>query len=57
MFTSALAHVAELVDALDLGSSIVRCMGSSPFLRTGNGAEIYSAPFFAYMQSGVFSGQ
>ncbi len=28
------AGVAELVDALDLGSSIERCEGSSPFTRT-----------------------
>ena len=28
------ADVAELVDALDLGSSIERCGGSSPFIRT-----------------------
>ena len=28
------ARVAELVDALDLGSSIARCGGSSPFART-----------------------
>ncbi len=26
--------MAELVDALDLGSSTARCEGSSPFLRT-----------------------
>ncbi len=26
--------MAELVDALDLGSSIVRCEGSSPFVRS-----------------------
>jgi hypothetical protein len=25
--------MAELVDALDLGSSIARCEGSSPFVR------------------------
>src|SRR6185369_17787993 len=30
----AIAGVAELVDALDLGSSIARCGGSSPFART-----------------------
>ncbi len=28
-----LADVAELADALDLGSSTVRCEGSSPFVR------------------------
>ena len=28
------ARVAELVDALDLGSSIARCGGSSPSART-----------------------
>ena len=28
------AGVAELVDALDLGSSILGCEGSSPFTRT-----------------------
>ncbi len=28
------APVAELVDALDLGSSILRCAGSSPVRRT-----------------------
>jgi hypothetical protein len=28
------AGVAELVDAPDLGSGIVRCGGSSPFART-----------------------
>lgn len=27
------ADMAELVDALDLGSSIARCEGSSPFVR------------------------
>ena len=30
------ARVAELVDALDLGSSIARCGGSSPFARTNS---------------------
>src|SRR4029079_884403 len=30
------AGVAELVDALDLGSSIARCGGSSPFARTSS---------------------
>ena len=30
------AGVAELVDALDLGSSIARCGGSSPFARTNS---------------------
>ncbi len=29
-----IAKVAKLVDALDLGSSAVRCEGSSPSLRT-----------------------
>ncbi len=28
-----LADVAELADALDLGSSTARCEGSSPFIR------------------------
>ncbi len=28
------ADVAELADALDLGSSTARCEGSSPFIRT-----------------------
>ncbi len=28
------ANVAELVDALDLGSSAERCVGSSPSIRT-----------------------
>jgi hypothetical protein len=28
------ADVAKLADALDLGSSTVRCEGSSPFIRT-----------------------
>jgi hypothetical protein len=32
--SSVRAGVAELVDALDLGSSIERCGGSSPFART-----------------------
>ena len=31
------AGVAELVDALDLGSSILRCVGSSPIARTNKG--------------------
>ena len=31
---SAVAHVAELADAPDLGSGTVRCEGSSPFVRT-----------------------
>src|SRR6478609_4203551 len=30
----AVAHVAELADAPDLGSGTVRCEGSSPFVRT-----------------------
>ncbi len=30
------ADVAELADALDLGSSAARRMGSSPFIRTRN---------------------
>ena len=34
------AGVAELVDALDLGSSIARCGGSSPFARTSSPAPI-----------------
>ncbi len=29
----SIADVAELVDALDLGSSTARCEGSSPFVR------------------------
>ena len=33
------ARVAELVDALDLGSSIARCGGSSPSARTIAGAQ------------------
>lgn len=36
---AAVADVAELVDALDLGSSAERRGGSSPFIRTsGDGA-------------------
>ncbi len=31
---NAFADVAELADALDLGSSILRCGGSTPFIRT-----------------------
>ena len=31
---SKIAGVAELVDALDLGSSFSRSKGSSPFIRT-----------------------
>ena len=34
IFAPLLAGVAELVDALDLGSSTVRCGGSTPFIRT-----------------------
>ncbi len=30
---AAIADVAELADALDLGSSTARCEGSSPFVR------------------------
>ena len=42
------ARMAELVDALDLGSSTVRCVGSSPIprtkiLRLGQG-ELFSLP-------------
>ncbi len=33
-YTCWIAKVAELVDALDLGSSAVRCGGSSPPFRT-----------------------
>jgi hypothetical protein len=33
-FMRARADVAELVDARDLGSRILRCEGSSPFIRT-----------------------
>ena len=31
-----LTDVAELVDALDLGSSRISCGGSSPFIRKGS---------------------
>ena len=33
--------MAELVDALDLGSSTVRCEGSSPFIRILNSASYF----------------
>jgi hypothetical protein len=36
-----LADVAELADALDLGSSTVRCEGSSPFVRIDNQGKCY----------------
>src|SRR3546814_2298126 len=39
LFRSVPAGVAELVDALDLGSSIARCGGSSPFARTSRSEE------------------
>ena len=35
--------MAELVDALDLGSSIARCEGSSPFVRISNSFKAYNA--------------
>ena len=38
------AGVAELVDALDLGSSIERCEGSSPFTRTNFPSSIPHTP-------------
>ena len=34
IFASQFADVAKLVDALDLGSSVARRGGSSPFIRT-----------------------
>jgi hypothetical protein len=33
-FALRFADVAKLVDALDLGSSALRCVGSSPSIRT-----------------------
>ena len=42
--SSGRARVAELVDALDLGSSIERCGGSSPFARTSS--PVPPAPIF-----------
>src|SRR6478609_6353019 len=41
----AVAHVAELADAPDLGSGTVRCEGSSPFVRTKLQAKIPSTTF------------
>jgi hypothetical protein len=37
------AGVAELADALDLGSSVNRCAGSSPVARTTLKSSIYRA--------------
>lgn len=37
-----LADVAELADALDLGSSTARCEGSSPFVRIFRTSKGYS---------------
>lgn len=34
LFYKYLADVAELADALDLGSSTARCVGSTPSIRT-----------------------
>ena len=34
IFALSIADVAKLVDALDLGSSAARRVGSSPFIRT-----------------------
>ena len=42
------ARVAELVDALDLGSSVERRVGSSPSSRKGFGAEIPDLPNFSF---------
>ena len=41
IFVALLAGVAELVDALDLGSSTVRCGGSTPFIRTNLKPPLY----------------
>lgn len=42
-YTLAVAPVAELADALDLGSSIERCAGSIPVRCTKNKRQIASA--------------
>ena len=44
------AGVAELVDALDLGSSAARRGGSSPLIRT----MFVALPRFALLERGVF---
>jgi hypothetical protein len=38
------ADVAELADALDLGSSTARCEGSSPFIRILNKSMFWQHP-------------
>ena len=40
------APVAKLVDALDLGSSVLRCAGSSPVRRTTNQGKTNVFPWF-----------
>ena len=50
IFKIIYAGVAELADALDLGSSVFRCAGSSPVTRTissvHNGFELWTLDFF-----------
>ena len=41
------ADMAELVDALDLGSSTVRCEGSSPFIRILNSGSYFKTGWAA----------
>ena len=50
IFVSLYADMAELADALDLGSSVLRRGGSSPFIRIVlKKAGSYEAPaFFSY---------
>ena len=46
------AGVAELADALDLGSSVNRCAGSSPVARTKKRVVFTALVFFAFARNG-----
>ena len=45
----AYAPVAELVDALDLGSSVSRRAGSSPVRRTNKKNDLLKGRFFCFL--------
>ena len=47
------ADVAELADALDLGSSTARCEGSIPFIRTTCNTGFERSGLFFYQQNFV----
>ena len=50
-FSLIFAPVAELADALDLGSSVNRCAGSSPVTRTKEESILLYRFFFTYANS------